>query len=134
LRGQDTAPYGERMISARPLRLTLAAIIVAGTFALSGCSPSGSPFTGSWGSTASGQPHLTITADNAFTGSDGCNDLAGKGTVSGDTYTFGPFASTLKACDGVNPWLSRAHTAKISDDELVIYANGGQKVGTLAKK
>ena len=122
------------MISARPLRLTLAAVIVAGMLALSGCSPSGSPFTGSWGSTASGQPHLTITADNAFKGSDGCNDMAGTGTVSGDTYTFGPFASTLKACDGVNPWLSRAHTAKVSGDELVIYANGGQKVGTLPKK
>ncbi|MGN7798845.1 META domain-containing protein [Leifsonia sp. 22587] len=122
------------MIRTRKLTVTLTVLVALSALALGGCSSAGSGFTGSWGSTATGQPHLTITADGSFSGSDGCNELSGTGTVSGDTFTFGPFASTLKACEGVNPWLSRAHTAKVSGDELVVYANGGQKVGTLAKK
>ncbi len=124
------------MMSLRPARtaraaLTLAA--VAAVIALSGCSSSGSSFTGTWGSSDAGKPNLTISDDGTFSGTDGCNAMSGKGTVSGDTFTFGPFASTLKACDGVNPWLSRANTAKVSGDGLVVYANNGEKVGTLAK-
>ncbi|GAA0425098.1 META domain-containing protein [Leifsonia naganoensis] len=121
------------MMSLRPARAALALAAVAAVVALSGCSSPGSSFTGTWGSSAAGQPNLTIKDDGTFSGNDGCNDMSGKGTVSGDTFTFGPFASTLKACDGVNPWLSRANTAKISGGDLVVYANGGEKVGTLAK-
>ncbi|MFF2050774.1 META domain-containing protein [Leifsonia sp. NPDC058194] len=121
------------MMSLRPARAALALAAVAAVVALSGCSSSASSFTGTWGSSSSGQPNLTITDDGSFSGTDGCNAMSGKGTISGDTFTFGPFASTLKACDGVNPWLSRANTAKISDGDLVVYANGGEKVGTLAK-
>ncbi|WP_285114234.1 META domain-containing protein [Leifsonia sp. fls2-241-R2A-40a] len=121
------------MRTSQSFRLS-AVLIVAGVLALSGCSSASDAFTGSWGSTAQGQPNLTIKDDGTFSGSDGCNAMSGKGSVSGDTFTFGPFASTLKACDGVNPWLSRASTAKVSGDNLVIYANGGQKVGTLPRK
>ena len=122
------------MNSVPTRRLSAVAVLLVAAAALTGCSSSGSAFTGDWGSTASGQPHLTIKDDGSFSGSDGCNAMSGKGSVSGDTYTFGPFASTLKACEGVNPWLSRANTAKVSGSDLVIYANGGQKVGTLPKK
>ncbi|GIT78339.1 hypothetical protein LLS1_00080 [Leifsonia sp. LS1] len=122
-----------RVRATRPVRAALAFAAVAAVIALSGCSSSASSFTGTWGSTAAGQPHLTIQDDGTFSGNDGCNDLSGKGTVSGDTFTFGPFASTLKACEGVNPWLNIAVTAKVSGDELVVYKNGGGKIGTLAK-
>lgn len=121
-------------MSLRPARATLALLAVATVVALSGCSSPASSFTGTWGSSGSGQPNLTISDDGTFSGTDGCNAMSGKGTVAGDTFTFGPFASTLKACDGVNPWLSRADTAKISGGDLVVYANGGEKVGTLAKR
>ena len=125
--------YGVTMKSLRPARAALALAAVAVVVALSGCSSSASAFTGTWGSTSAGEPNLTIKDDGTFSGNDGCNDLSGKGTVNGDTFTFGPFASTLKACEGVHPWLSMADTAKVSGDELVVYANGGNKVGTLAK-
>lgn len=121
------------MISLRPVRAVIALAAVATVVALSGCSSSASSFTGTWGSSDAGQPNLTIKDDGGFSGNDGCNAMSGTGTVKGDTFTFGPFASTLKACEGVNPWLSRAHTAKVSGGELVVYANGGEKVGTLAK-
>ncbi|HUR76300.1 MAG TPA: META domain-containing protein [Sporichthya sp.] len=40
-------------------------------------------------------------ADGKVHGSDGCNSLFGKATISGDTITFGPIGSTKKACPGV---------------------------------
>jgi hypothetical protein len=115
----------------RPAFVVAAIVVVA---ALAGCSSSGSSFTGTWGSSASGQPNLTIKDDGTFSGTDGCNAMSGKGTVSGDTFTFGPFASTLKACEGVTPWLNLAHTAKVDGNTLVVYKNGGEKIGTLDKQ
>jgi heat shock protein HslJ len=122
------------MMSLRPARAALALAAVAAVVALSGCSSSSaSSFVGTWGSTSAGQPNLTIKDDGTFNGNDGCNDMSGKGTFDGDTFTFGPFASTLKACEGVTPWLNLAHTAKVSGDQLVVYGNGEKKIGTLAQ-
>ena len=115
----------------RPALIVAAVIAVA---ALAGCSSSGSSFTATWGSNATGQPNLTIKDDGTFSGTDGCNAMSGKGTVSGDTFTFGPFATTQKYCEGVNPWLNLAHTAKVDGNNLVVYKNGGEKIGTLAKQ
>ena len=121
----------------KTVRLVRPALIVAAVIAvaaLAGCSSSGSSFTGTWGSSATGQPNLTIKDDGTFSGTDGCNALSGKGTISGDTFTFGPFASTQVACPGVHPWLNLAHTAKVDGSTLVVYKNGGEKIGTLDKQ
>ncbi len=115
----------------RPVIAVAAALVLT---ALAGCSSSGSSFTGSWGEDTAGKPSLTIESDGTFHGNDGCNDMSGKGTISGDTFTFGPFASTLKACEGVTPWLNLAHTAKVDGDTLTVYKNGGDKLGTLDKR
>ena len=115
-------------------RVALAVTAVAAATLLAGCSSSGSSFTGNWGQVAAGQPSLTIHADGSFSGTDGCNPLKGKGTISGDTFTFGPFASTLKACEGVTPWLNLADTAKVDGNTLTVYRSGGTKIGTLDKR
>jgi heat shock protein HslJ len=122
------------MNSVRHFRPALAVAAIVALAALSGCSSSGSSFTGTWGSNATGQPNLTIKDDGSFSGTDGCNAMSGKGTISGDTYTFGPFASTTKACEGVTPWLNLAHTAKVDGNTLTVYKNGGEKIGTLDKQ
>ncbi len=122
------------MKTARFVRPALIVAAVIAVAALSGCSSSASSFTGTWGSNASGQPNLTIKDDGHWSGTDGCNAMSGKGTVSGDTFTFGPFASTLKACEGVTPWLNLANTAKVDGSNLVVYNTGGAKIGTLAKQ
>ena len=98
---------------------------------LSGCSAQGGGVTGKWGSTDAGQPNLTVNSDGAFTGSDGCNSLTGKGTISGNTLTFGPFASTLKACPGVDTWLNKAATASADGDVMMVKNSSGTKIGTL---
>ena len=115
----------------RPALIVAAVIAVA---ALAGCSSSGSSFTGTWGQNATGQPNLTIKDDGSFSGTDGCNALSGKGSISGDTFTFGPFASTTKACEGVQPWLNLASTAKVDGNTLVVYKSSGAKIGTLDKQ
>ena len=122
------------MKTVRLVRPAFAVVAVMVVAALAGCSSSGSSFTGTWGSNATGQPNLTIKDDGTFSGTDGCNALSGKGTISGDTFTFGPFASTTKACEGVTPWLNLAHTATVSGNTLTVYKNGGAKIGTLDKQ
>ncbi|PXA67111.1 META domain-containing protein [Cryobacterium arcticum] len=99
--------------------------------ALAGCSSSGSAFAGTWGHGGEGEPSLTIEADGSFSGTDGCNPLEGKGTVSGDTFTFGPFASITQACEGVTPWLNLADTAKVDGNALTVYRSDGTEIGTL---
>jgi heat shock protein HslJ len=116
------------------IRPTLAVAALVALAALTGCSSSGSSPAGDWGQVASGKPSLTIKTDGTFSGTDGCNHMSGKGTISGDTFTFGPFASTTKACEGVSPWLNLAHTAKANGNTLTVYRNGGTKIGTLDKR
>ncbi len=115
----------------RPAFVVAAVMVVA---ALAGCSSSGSSFTGTWGQDAPGQPSLTIKDDGTFSGTDGCNALSGKGTISGGTFTFGLFASTTKACEGVQPWLNLADTATVDGTTLTVYKSSGTKIGTLDKK
>jgi len=121
-------------MTARTARITLAIVVATALSALAGCSSSGSAFTGTWGQDAPRQPSLTIESDGTFSGTDGCNPLKGKGTISGDTFTFGPFASTLKACEGVTPWLNLANTAKVDGDKLTVFRTDGEKIGTLTKR
>jgi heat shock protein HslJ len=117
--------------------LLVVATLIAGlaTAALTGCSgPASKSFEGSWGQTGIGQPNLTITDDGSFQGTDGCNHLTGKGSISGDAFGFGPIASTSMACSDVDTWLSHADTAKVDGSVLVVYEKGGSKIGTLPKQ
>ncbi|MFF1876720.1 META domain-containing protein [Leifsonia sp. NPDC058230] len=91
-------------------------------------------FAGSWGTVQPGQPSLTIASDGDFNGTDGCNALAGTGKLDGDTYVFGPFASTLVACEGVTPWLNLAATATVADNTLTVFRTDGTQIGTLDKR
>ena len=113
------------------------ATLVAGVgiAAFTGCSgPASTSFAGDWGLTGSGQPNLTITNDGSFHGTDGCNRLTGKGSISGDIFDFGAIASTSMACSDVNTWLSLAGTAKVDGTVLVVYKKGGDKIGTLHRQ
>ncbi|WP_158867051.1 META domain-containing protein [Leifsonia sp. AG29] len=111
--------------------LAFAAVVLI----LGGCAgtPSGAAVVGDWGSQATGQPHLTIQNDGAFSGSDGCNSLSGKGSINGDVITFGPIASTLKACEGVDEWLGKAASGTVSGKTMTVTDSSGTKIGTLEK-
>lgn len=121
------------MLSHRMLRSALAAAVVLA--ALAGCASSGSASpTGDWGVVATGKPSLTIESDGSFHGTDGCNELKGKGEIAGSAFTFGPFSSITLACEGVRPWLNLAVTAKVDGDSLVVYRGDGDTIGTLKRR
>lgn len=91
-------------------------------------------FAGSWGEDTPGKPSLNIESDGRFSGTDGCNRLIGKGTISGHTFTFGTIASTRMACEGIITWLNLASTATLDGTTLVVFQSIGAPIGTLAKQ
>ncbi|MDN4613599.1 META domain-containing protein [Leifsonia sp. F6_8S_P_1B] len=120
-----------------PRRLAVPFAAAALLAALAGCATPGgetAAFTGTWGSSASGQPNLTIEDDGKVSGTDGCNRLTGTGTVSGDTFRFGNLASTMMACEGVDEWLGKASTASVDGKTLIVYDDSNKKIGTLEKQ
>lgn len=121
------------MRSTRGLRA--GSIVLVAAALLAGCAgtPSGAALVGTWGSTASKQPNLTIENNGSFSGTDGCNRLTGTGSIDGDSITFGPMASTLMACEGVDEWLNKAATGTAKGSTLTIYDDGGNAIGTLEK-
>ena len=125
-----------RTIRRARARLLGGGLVAATALALlAGCAgtPSGAALVGTWGSTAAQQPNLTIQSDGAFSGTDGCNRLTGKGSIDGDTITFGPIASTMMACTGVDEWLGKAASGTASGSTMTVYDTNGSKIGTLDK-
>lgn len=118
----------------RTARLALIISVALVGCTLTACSNTTSSFEGSWGTETAGEPSLTIGSDGAFTGTDGCNPVEGTGTISGDTFTFGPFASIMQACEGVTPWLNLAATATVDGKTLTVYRTGGDVIGTLERQ
>lgn len=92
-----------------------------------------SEVVGLWGQDAAGEPHLEFTADGEVHGSDGCNGITTTYTVDGGRISLAPFASTLKACEGVDDWLRSVRSAEVDGDVLVAMNAAGTKVGELTR-
>lgn len=126
---------------APPALLRAVAVVVAAAVAvtvlglLAGCAgpASAQALVGVWGSTAAKQPNLTIESDGAFSGTDGCNRLSGRGSIDGDTITFGAIARTMMACQGVDEWLVGAATGTAKGRTLTVHDRNGSTIGTLHK-
>lgn len=114
-----------------------ALLVLSVSLFLSGCSAVAPSFAGAWVAHPPDGATLTIRSNDTYTGHD-CNVLTGKGTVSADTFEFGPIRSTDYICPapaaGVTLWLGGAGTAKLSGNTLTIYDTGGTKIGTLHRK
>ena len=118
----------------RARRLAVVGAGVAPVVALAGCSSSAVSAAGTWGTPSSqGKPYLELKTGGALSGSDGCNRLTGTWTQSGDDVTFGHLASTLIACQGVDTWLSKAHSATIKGSTMRVLDDDKQDIGTLTK-
>lgn len=76
---------------------------------------------------------MEFTEDGKVSGTDGCNRLSGGYSEDADTVTFEQLASTMMFCEGVDTWLSKAATAKLSGDSLVISDESGTEIGTLKR-
>lgn len=132
----------------------LVGLAILGAFALMGAAcatgaPSGAPtsssdpsseddaviekLVGVWGEDSSGQPHLEFTADGEVHGSDGCNGITTTYSVNGDRVDLARFASTLKACPGVDDWMRGIRAVEIDGDVLVIKDASGAELGNLPR-
>lgn len=89
--------------------------------------------TGTWGDADDAEaPSLTLEDGGSFSGTDGCNRLTGTWTVDeSDHVRFEDAASTMKACEGVDTWLSGLDQATIADDTMTVYGSDGAEIGTL---
>lgn len=89
---------------------------------------------GTWGVDAPGHPQLVLASDGTLSGTDGCNRLMGDWTAEDHTVNFGPLASTLMACEGVDTWLSGAASATIDGDIMAVMGAGGAQIGALDRQ
>lgn len=118
-----------------PSRLSFfAAAAAVAAIALTGCSASAVSVVGSWGNTAKEhEPSLEFTDAGEVFGTDGCNRLTGSYTEKGGVVNFGPLASTMMFCEGIDAWLGQAATGKVSGDALIISDESGKEIGTLER-
>ena len=68
-----------------------------------------------------------------FTGSDGCNGLIGKFYIDGDTARIDRGPGTLKACPGVDTWLSGIGGVVVDGDTMTVQDSNGENLGTLTR-
>lgn len=109
-----------------------AAFLLAAVLLLTACSPQGgTDVAGKWGSTAPGQPNLIVNSDGSYSGSDGCNTMTGKGTISGNTLELGTAAMTQKVCSDVDTWMSTAEKGTVDGDVMTMYDSSGKAIGRL---
>ena len=92
--------------------------------------------TGTWGdSSGTGTPYLELEDGGNLTGSDGCNTLKGTWSVDeADQVVFENVASTRKACEGVDDWLSLLSVAEVSGDTMTILDADGSQIGQLERE
>lgn len=122
------------MSSRRFIPFIALSIALAG---LTGCASGASPESGDGGTTAQpsavatwraeepGTAWLRIGDDGAVTGSDGCNDVTGTASVSGDAVDFSMGLMTLKACSGVTLTFQRLTSGELSGDVLTVRDRDG---------
>jgi len=91
----------------------------------------GTDVSGKWGSTDPGQPNLIVNSDGSYSGSDGCNTMTGKGTISGNTIELGAVAMTQKHCSDVNTWMSKAEKGTVDGNVMTMYDSSGKSIGRL---
>ena len=135
------AGYAATMISKGKL-ITAGVGAVAAVLMLAGClgeEGSGRGGTvdaaGTWGDpTEEGSPYLELEDDGSFSGSDGCNNLSGSWSVDeADQVEFEDVASTLKACEDVDDWLSGLSVATVSGDTMTVLGQDGSEIGQLER-
>ena len=114
----------------------ISAVLAAG--ALSSCAGSaavsGPSVEGRWGDTRNtSSPSLDFSADGRVSGTDGCNTLTGRWEQDGASVSLDGVTSTLIGCPGVDTWLSAAAAGEIDGENLALFNDDGDPIGTLQR-
>lgn len=128
-----TSTTWESELRMRKIGMFALAVMALALSACSGSPAGGFEPVGTWGSTEEGQPSLVLEKDGSLHGSDGCNRLMGSYEVDGDDLVFGPLASTMMFCQGVDTWLGQAVGARYANNSLEILDPQGRRIGMLER-
>lgn len=131
---EGTGAYHERshmMFLARRLRLLTIATGVLCVM-VGGCSADNTA-VGTWKATDNANAFLVLESNGSVTGNDGCNHLGGEWAQDADTIEFSRIFSTLMFCEGVDTWLSHMTSARVNGNEMSIFDESGEPIGTLHK-
>lgn len=88
---------------------------------------------GTWTSDEKGTPTLTFAEDATVTGTDGCNGISSTFRLDGDRIVVAEFATTRKACQGVDGWLGGVREVAVEGDTLIVSNAAGDEIGELAR-
>ena len=132
-------------------QMTAAALMAAAALLLTGCNGSSEPGEDSTTSATTQEPSFegrwqADDPEDAFVefdvvdegggtlvGSDGCNSLMGEFFIDGDTARVDRGAGTLKACPGVDTWLSGIGGVVVDGDTMTVEDSEGEELGTLTR-
>ena len=89
-----------------------------------------------------GERFVGFKANGEVVGSGGCNNFFGSFTQDGRTLTFGPLASTKKACPGelmqqerdFLDLLGRVRAVEATHAELVLFGDGDAELARLRRR
>lgn len=134
-----------KLTAAGAFAMTGAIALLAGCAALNGGAGANSgagddemvaqsEVVGTWTSDEKGKPTLTFDDSGEVSGTDGCNGITSTYKVDGDRVLIESFASTLKACLGVDDWLRGVREVQLSNDELQVFNSKGAEIGTLQRE
>ncbi|WEO76324.1 META domain-containing protein [Cryobacterium sp. SO2] len=80
-------------------------------------------------------PFLSIQADGSYSGNDGCNVLTGAWEQTDDeAILFTAGATTLRACEGVDQWLSQAAQGRVQARVMTLQSADGTVLGQLTSR
>lgn len=121
--------------TSRLLRVVATTLGLAMMTLASGCGGGGeSTPAGTWQeSSAERAPSLELKDDGSFNGTDGCNQLFGSWSETGEKIGFEQVGMTQMACDGVDEWLAQLASATIDGSTMTVLDQSGATIGTLTK-
>lgn len=88
---------------------------------------------GGWASDEKGNPRLDFSEDGTVTGTDGCNGISSSYTIEGSRVLVEQFASTLRACEGVDDWLRAVREVTVEGDTMIVKNGSGEEIGELQR-
>lgn len=78
-------------------------------------------------------PYLSVRADGSFRSYDGCVTVTGTWVFSNtEQLRLRPTGSVPAVCTGVDQWLSKAASARVSDGVMTVLNGSGSKIGQLS--
>ncbi|MGW9022285.1 META domain-containing protein [Leucobacter chromiiresistens] len=89
---------------------------------------------GTWFSDEQGKPTLTFHESGEVSGTDGCNGIGSTYVIDGDRVRIKSFVSTMMGCPGVDDWLRGVREVQLSGDELQVFNDSGDEIGTLQRQ